>query len=680
MSPTTPTLVRIALVAAGAAALAWQAGDDGGRLLDGALHHLGDETVPAWSEAPAAEGTRLALPFEARANDREWTLEVAQRGVDDRWTLALNGRAIAELRKTSDRLETCLYPVAAGAIVNGVNELTVSGANPRDDILVGRFRLYTRSLRQVAKLGRLDVSVTDVITHQRIPARVTVVDERGELAMLYYAEARTTAVRQGIAYTCNGTAALELPAGRYVITATRGMEWSMGSQEVTVGSGQQKALDLTILREVDTTGWIAADTHIHTLTFSGHGDASLEERVVTIAGEGIELPVATDHNHQTDYAPVQRELKLAPWFTPVVGNEVTTDNGHMNAFPLEPNGPVPASDVTDWEKLVEGIRARGAQVVILNHPRWPEKGRDPLTRFGFDERNGANAAGQKFTFDCLELVNSDAPTQPTEAVLRVWYALLNRGERFPGVGASDSHHVGVIVGQGRTYVPSETDDPAKIDVAAAMRAMKEGRTSISHGLFATIEVDGQSRMGDVAPSRAGSIEAAVDVRHPSWIAPTRLDLVVDGSVAASVDLSQGEPGDTATRCLRRVRVPVPAHDGWLVAVAWGDGVKLPCWTTELKETVAITNPVWLDFDGDGRCDSPRALAKGLLEKSGAAIPALAAAIAEVDDAVGFQLLDLLRESLGAAGAGDLAKVAAGAGPRRHALADWVTATFPSPSH
>src|SRR5262245_22845124 len=190
MSFKSSTPVRLALVAAGAVALAWQAGDDEGRLLDGAIHHLGDDAVPAWTEAPAAEGTRLTLPFDARANDREWTLEVAQRGVDDRWTLALNGRAIGELRKTRDRLETSLYPVAAGAIVDGVNELSVSGANGRDDILVGRFRLYTRSLRQVARLGRLDVGVTDVITHQRIPARVTVVDERGELAWLYYAEAR----------------------------------------------------------------------------------------------------------------------------------------------------------------------------------------------------------------------------------------------------------------------------------------------------------------------------------------------------------------------------------------------------------------------------------------------------------------------------------------------------------
>jgi hypothetical protein len=336
--------------------------------------------------------------------------------------------------------------------------------------------------------------------------------------------------------------------------------------------------------------------------------------------------------------------------------------------------------VTDWEKLVEGIRARGAQVVILNHPRWPEKGKDPLTRFGFDERTGANAAGQKFTFDCLELVNSDCPTQSTEQILRNWYALLNRGLRFPGVGASDSHHVGVIVGQGRTYVPSETDDPARIDVAAAIRAFKQGRVSVSHGLFATITLDGGATMGDVARVRGGAVDAFVDVRHPSWINPSRLDLVVDGAVAASVDLASRLPGDTPTANRRRVRVPVPAHDSWLVAVAWGEGVTLPCWTTELKETVAITNPIWLDADGDRRCDSPRALAQALLEHGGGEVAALATAIADVDDAVAFQLLDLLRESWGAARQADIAAVAAGAGGQRQVLSDWVVQAFQKPAH
>jgi len=142
-----------------------------------------------------------------------------------------------------------------------------------------------------------------------------------------------------------------------------------------------------------------------------------------------------------------------------------------------------------------------------------------------------------------------------------------------------------------------------------------------------------------------------------------------------------EPRDRRDRELRRHAQPAGERRGVRggddredhgVAVAWGDGVTLPCWTTELKETVAFTNPVWLDADGDGRCDSPRALAQALLdhdsEHGEGQIPALAAAIETVDDAVAFQMLDLLRESLGSVGADAIAQIATATDPQHPTLA------------
>jgi hypothetical protein len=697
MDSRTPlTIGCVALALAGLAfGLGRQAGGDSGRLLDGALHHLGDEAVPRWSDALAApEPSPLRVAFDSNANAVEWVLEYAQRDVSDEWSVAIDGKVLGTLPRSEDVLKTFRFTVPAGTLIDGKNELTVTpvktppGQKPGDDILVGRFRLFEKPLRELFSLGRVVVRVTDAAGGAPLPARVTVTNGDGQKVEIFYAEARTTAVRPGVAYTSDGAVSLEVPAGRCVVSATRGMEWSLAQATVEVKAGGSQEVALSLSREVDTTGWIAADTHLHTLTYSGHGDASVEERVVTIAGEGIELAVATDHNHNTEYAPAQRALQLTKYFTPVVGNEVTTDNGHMNAFPLDPAAPVPEYHETDWAKLVANIRGCGAQVVILNHPRWPEKGRDPLTRFGFDLATGGNRAGQRFNFDCLELVNSDAPTQPTRVVLPVWYALLNRGERFPGVGASDSHHVGVIAGQGRTYVPSATDDPAKIDVAAAIRAFKEGRVSVSHGLFATIEVDGRAHMGDLlrvgadasapADGAAGrSVLAEVTVRHPSWVKPAQLELVVDGAVAATADLAAPQPDDAPTVLRRRVRVPLPAHDAWLVAVAWGEGVKLPCWATELAETCAITNPVWLDGDGDGRCDSPRALAQARVAAAHGDFAALAASVRASDDAVALQLLDLLREA-GADGAA-LSRVAAGGGVPRPALAEWVAQSLAAPA-
>ena len=136
-------------------------------------------------------------------------------------------------------------------------------------------------------------------------------------------------------------------------------------------------VELKVGREVDTTGWISCDTHIHTVTWSGHGDAAEWERVLTIAAEGVELPIATDHNHQIDYRALQKEKGASKAYTAVVGNEIHASGGqfegHFNAFPLPPGGPIPDRSMEGWSALVAECREKGAKVVILNHPRWPNR-------------------------------------------------------------------------------------------------------------------------------------------------------------------------------------------------------------------------------------------------------------------------------------------------------------------
>src|SRR5205823_10888089 len=104
--------------------------------------------------------------------------------------------------------------------------------------------------------------------------------------------------------------------------------------------------------------------------FSGHGDATADERAVTVAGEGLLLPVSAEHNRQVDYHAAAARQGVRRHFTPVVGNEVTTGVGHFNVFPLKADGPVPDWKAKDWKTLFPEIRdSGGAGVVVLNHPR-----------------------------------------------------------------------------------------------------------------------------------------------------------------------------------------------------------------------------------------------------------------------------------------------------------------------
>ena len=292
-----------------------------------------------------------------------------------------------------------------------------------------------------------------------------------------------------------------------------------------------------------TEGLVACDTHVHTLTHSGHGDATLDERAVTLAGEGIELPIATDHDHLTsDLAAAADRMGVSAYFTPVIGDEVTTRTGHFNAFPFAAGTKPPDPNIAGWPDLLRAIRsAPGERVVVLNHPRDLHAGFRPFAPEQFNPVTGEHRRGP-LGVDAMEVINSGAMQSDPMQLVRDWMALRNRGERLTAVGASDSHDVArFIVGQGRTYIACRDDDPARLDVDAACRALKAGRALVSLGLLARMSVDDRFGVGDLATKLGEQVEVSVEVHGPSWATADRVELFANGVKVreARIDPSPG---------------------------------------------------------------------------------------------------------------------------------------------
>ncbi len=627
----------------------------GGRLLDDRYHHLGNDLTKDWKEASEQpEGKRLDVKFDAQANAGEWTLFLEQRSIDNAWRAKLNDVEFA-LLKPFPELVVRSYSIPAGLVKSGANVLSIVPDVPNDDVVIGKLRLFEQSLREMYDTQPVLLTVVDEAGGAFVPARVTIVDEAGVPAPIYYAETLGTAVRDGVIYVSKKETRLELPRGKYTSYATRGSEWSLSAAPLEV---KAKALNLIahkLHREVDTTGFLAADTHLHTLQFSGHGDASAAERQITLAGEGVEFAVATDHNHNTDYVPFQERAELSKYYTAVTGNEVTTKVGHFNGFPLDPKAALPEHELTDFPKIVEGIRARGAKVVILNHPRWPSHDDSPFTNNQLDRDTGAFATGLALTMDATEMINSTTEEKDPLFLFADWFALLNRGVRIFAVGTSDSHTVGDPVGQGRTYVVSATDDPATIDVNATCDAIKNGHTSIGMGIFATVVVQGnrrEARMGDTLVLglrhrllEVEPVHVELRVQAPSWIVPRIATLFVNGSAVEqrAVWAIAGQRTDTTIDFELECE---HWSDRWMVCVVTGDPVQGPAWPTLNPYTVAATNPVFIDVNGDGWL-SPRATAAQWLAFKNP--EALASSMASLEEAICIQLLDLYAEGLRQAG-------------------------------
>jgi hypothetical protein len=597
-------------------------------VLDARLHHLGNDRTPDWPEASVEpEGTRFEVVFEsAGTNATAWMLFLRQRSIDNVWRLAINGVEVGPLQRGGELVERW-YALPAGSVKAGSNRLTIVPETPSDDIVVGDVRLVERSVREHFDLQRVRVQVR-AADGAPLPARITFLDEKGVRPPLFFPQPAATAIRDGVLYL-NGNAEVELPRGSYRCFATRGPEWSLSERALVVAESPASC-EHTLAPEVDTTGFVACDTHLHTLQFSGHGDASALERQVTLAGEGVELAIATDHNHQTDYAPFQRELGLSAWYTSVVGNEVTTEVGHFNAFPLPAGGPLPPHRSRDLVTIAHGIRALGAQVVILNHPRWPSASDSPFGHHNLDRLLGRFDPPIELPVDATEMINSTTEEKNPRGLFLDWFALLNRGVRIFAVGSSDSHTVGEPVGQGRTYVPSNTDVANAIDVNASCTAIREGRTSISQGIFATVLHEGRPVMGATLDrsTEPAPLKLDVRVRSASWIRPRTLTVFANGApvVVQDVPMTENRPVDATLT----VELPLAnRNDAWIVCLVEGDAVASPAWPMVNPYTLAATNPIFVDRDGGGYTSSGAAAA-AFVQKADEA--ALRARFGEIDSA------------------------------------------------
>ena len=651
-------------------------------VIDPGTHHLGTPGFPEWQEfaGRTPHGRRLDLTFEAKKNETTQTLFLRQWQVKYSWAVLLNDRRLGRLATIDTRLVHDL-PIPKGLLRDGTNKLSIVAPKVTDDIEVGDFWIAPGPRKTALGQAWIEVSVRDAI-----PCRITVTDDKGHLAALHSGQAAPLALRPGVAYTGNGSARLGVLPGRYTVYASRGFEYSVAQKQVTVAVGETAVVPLEIRREVPTPNLVACDTHIHTLTFSGHGDSTVEERMLTIAGEGIELAVSTDHNHHADYQPAAIKTATSQHFTTVIGNEVTTTTAHFNAFPIEPDSPLPNHELGDWTQLMQAMRAvPGVRVITLNHPRDDHTSFTPLGPEHFNPVSGAHLDGEPYTFDALEVVTSAAMQSDIMLLYHDWFAMLNHGTRIAAIGSSDTHDVSrFILGQARTYVVCPDDAPANIDVARACENFRSMRAYVSMGLLTRMSVGKKYTVGDLATELGDTFEVTVNVLGPSWVRADRVELFANGQRIRQREIT---PGAAIVKADVTWHLAKPAYDLYLVAIATGPGIDAPFWDIprsyqpkwkrHVPRVQGATNPIWIDADGDGQHTPPREYAWREIQRAKGGLAKVIAALKPYDQAVASQAASLLQEAGHDPRSGPLGQALKPAAPVVRAGFDTYAATLPA---
>jgi hypothetical protein len=153
-----------------------------------------------------------------------------------------------------------------------------------------------------------------------------------------------------VVYSQTGRGEIALAPGRYDVIASRGFEFSIDRRCVELRHETTPVETFSIVREVDTTGWVAGDFHVHGVN-SYDGNVTHERRVVTAVAEGLEVFSTTDHDYLTNLEPVISDLDMRDALMSMVGVEVTPmELGHLLGYPLRFDETAPDNNAPDWTR------------------------------------------------------------------------------------------------------------------------------------------------------------------------------------------------------------------------------------------------------------------------------------------------------------------------------------------
>jgi hypothetical protein len=418
---------------------------------------------------------------------------------------------------------------------------------------------------------------------------------------------------------------IRLPVGNYLVYASRGPEYTMETKIVEIFQDESAELVFQIDKVVITENLISVDPHMHTIYSDGRMD--IAERIRSVVSEGVDVAVATDHNYINNYQPVLHKLGLNKYLATIVGNEVTTGGViHYNTYPLlyrenEPNnGAINPRRETATPMFQDSRKNDPEALLQVNHPRSGTIGY--FNNFALDPESASTAdKNLDLNFDVLEALNGPYLYSNNEQSITDWLNLMNRGYFFPIVASSDSHTIdGGQPGYSRTYVYYSGKKGDDLDVTSLIQAMKKGHSFATNGPLVDFKINGKHIPGDSFTAEDGKVDIQINVESAPWVSVGEVRLIINGKrkIVFPVD----KPNDPVMKFSGKISLPLE-KDCYIAAEVLGNKSLFPVHQARARNGLrknatlpyAVTNPIFIDVDGNGKFDPPLPKTIHLLEAS-----------------------------------------------------------------
>lgn len=229
--------------------------------------------------------------------------------------------------------------------------------------------------------------------------------------------------------------------------------------------------------------WYRGDLHMHSEHSDGNcASKSGEKRVpcplfLTLdaaASRGLDFIAFTDHNTNSH---VKELTALQPYFDKLLlipGMEMTTFQGHANAFNLREavDFRVSSTEVPDWNTLLTEAKNKGA-LVSINHPRVPTG--EACMGCGWSPNPPADLS----LVQAVEVVNGNDVESPITGI-PFWHEQLQKGHRLTAIGGSDTHDVTSksVPPPGRIGVPTTVVYAKELSIDGIMAGIRAGNVFV----------------------------------------------------------------------------------------------------------------------------------------------------------------------------------------------------------
>lgn len=384
------------------------------------------------------------------------------------------------------------------------------------------------------------------------------------------------------------------PLAEYEIVASKGPLYDTTTTRVSAAPGTTVEAEVTLQQVIDPGDYAAVDCG-QRVDWSPDSVLTLAERVLLNCCEGLDGALVVRQAQR-----VEGPLEPADADPPVIAalEVMNAYTGRITVLP-EPAARLPSPD--EWgesaDEVFSLLRDQSPGSLIQLEAPTGSTGYFALAGFRPEAPDSPPLSEH---FDAIRLLTG-RQSRDARLMLPYWFSLLNSGRRVIVTGGSDSGSVTDTASLGaRTYLhcPRLTGRPTSDELIRAVRALPATPDAfVSNGPFLKVTLNGRP-IGSLVAATEGSVRLRLKVEAPQWVDVARVKVFRNGECVQT--LEAGEREDAVV--LERELELEAESDCWFVVSVEGDKGMTPVYSDEQGRGAvpfAVTNPFWVDADGDG---------------------------------------------------------------------------------